>query len=98
MSNNKPLSKEITVADFINTTNRMVGTGIIPTGEENFKLAKEYAKQECIEFLKWFWFESKLELSNNGIFMDMGDDENYKYYSWDETYSLYLKHKGEIEL
>ncbi len=47
--NNKPLS----VADFINLANSNVGEGLLRTGENNFELAKSFARQEAIEFYKW---------------------------------------------
>ena len=38
-------SREITEADFINLAADMVGKGLLKTGQSNFELAKEYAKQ-----------------------------------------------------
>ena len=48
---------KVTVANFINLANNMVGSGLIPTGEANYELAKEYATQQsridAIGFAKW---------------------------------------------
>lgn len=48
---------KVTVANFINLANNMVGSGLIPTGEANYELAKEYATQQsridAVNFAKW---------------------------------------------
>lgn len=48
-------NKEITDANFINLANNMVGAGLIKTGQSNFELAKDYAKQQSIAFAEWMY-------------------------------------------
>jgi hypothetical protein len=48
------MSKEITEADFVNLANDCVGIGLLPTGKRNYELAKSFAKQQSIEFFKWY--------------------------------------------
>lgn len=44
---------EINEAYFMNLSMHCVGLGILPTGERNWKLAQEYAKQQATEFMDW---------------------------------------------
>ena len=80
---------KVTVANFINLANNMVGSGLIPTGEANYELAKEYATQQsridAIRFLEW--------KTTNGWEYHINDVNEWLWYKEDKiltTDELYL--------
>ena len=81
---------KVTVANFINLANNMVGSGLIPTGEANYELAKEYATQQsridAIGFLKWFKDDSIIFFDDNGEMYNSLTDE---FLSHEQVYELY---------
>lgn len=82
---------KVTVANFINLANNMVGSGLIPTGEANYELAKEYATQQSrIEVAKVLEFLSNHKLdfqpASGGNFIGL----NMEIYTPTEIDNLYL--------
>lgn len=74
------MNKEITEEDFVNLANSCVGEGLLKTGQLNYELAKDVAKQEAIAFKK-FW--------------DNFNPPIGKFPNDEELYTLYLKDKNK---
>lgn len=73
---------KVTVANFINLANNMVGSGLIPTGEANYELAKEYATQQSrIDAINFYnWIENENTIWHNEQEEPLTDDELYELY------------------
>ena len=88
------MSKEITEADFINLANKCVGEGLLRTGEANFELAKEYAKEKSIEFAEWK--DNNYTQHPNGYYSKFNDGSHGKshllpkFHTLTELYNLFI--------
>ena len=73
---------KVTVANFINLANNMVGSGLIPTEEANYELAKEYATQQSrIDAINFYnWIENENSIWHNEQEEPLTDDELYELY------------------
>lgn len=87
------MNKEITEEDFVNLANSCVGKGLLKTGQLNYELAKDVAKQEAIAFAEWYFktdwaITPKEDNPNYYVNIDTGEEMTLP-----ELYTLYLKDK-----
>ncbi len=87
---------KVTEANFINLANNMQGTGLITTGEANFQLAKDYAKQEAIAFAEFLSNYEKgiVPRNENGkVVWYFNDGESVYNGSTESVYELFQSTK-----
>ncbi len=99
-------NRSIDESDFINLANKVVGVGLIGTGEKYFELANEYAEQEAIgfaEFIKdnhytkgykgWYKFYTQVTDYPEGFSMSI---PVYEFLTIKEIYQLYKSSQSKI--